>query len=86
MHIIKRFARNLRNSPTDAEKYFWQFIRREQLGVKFRRQVHIDLYIADFLCFERGLIIELDGGQHSPQNDQERTAYIETKGFIVVRF
>lgn len=87
MHTIKQFSRNLRNNPTDAEKILWKHLRSQQLhGLKFRRQVPIDNYIVDFLCFEKRLVIELDGGQHSPEIDAARTAYLESKGFLVMRF
>jgi adenine-specific DNA-methyltransferase len=59
---------------------------RQHNGVKFRRQVEIDGYIVDFLCAERGLIIEVDGGQHTPERDARRTAYLESQGFRLIRF
>lgn len=87
MHFIKQFSRDLRNEPTNAEKYLWQHLKSHQLNnLKFRRQVPIDNYIVDFLCFEKRLIIELDGGQHSSEQDASRTAYLESKGFLVIRF
>lgn len=87
MHIIKHFSRNLRNGPTEAEKILWQHLRAKQLhGYKFRRQVPIDNYIVDFLCFEKRIIIELDGGQHGSDADMQRTEYLERKGFLVLRF
>jgi len=55
-------------------------------GLKFRRQVEIDGYIADFLCPERRLIVEVDGGQHTPERDARRTAHLESQGFRAIRF
>ena len=61
-------ARRLRNESTDAERPLWQHLRRKQLdGFRFRRQVSIAGYIADFVCLEARLIVELDGGQHQDQ-------------------
>ncbi len=57
-------------------------------GCKFRRQQPIGKYIVDFVCVEKGLIVELDGGQHAQQasSDVERTAWLEAQGFRVIRF
>jgi len=73
---------------TEAEKLFWSKVRNGQLGCKFRRQVPIDSYIADFICFERRLVIELDGGQHALEKDRDekRTNYLEKQGYTVLRF
>jgi very-short-patch-repair endonuclease len=61
-------ARELRRSETDAERKLWHFLRNRQIGGhKFRRQHAVGLYVADFACVERGLIVELDGGQHAEQ-------------------
>ncbi len=67
----------------------WYLLRNRRLaGYKFRRQAPIGKYIVDFLCYERRLIIELDGGQHQEQADydNERTRWLESKGFRVIRF
>ncbi|MEZ0223250.1 MAG: endonuclease domain-containing protein [Alphaproteobacteria bacterium] len=62
-------------------------IRREQLGVRFRRQLPIGPFFADFACLELKLVIEVDGGQHSEsQSDERRTKYLSGLGWIVVRF
>jgi very-short-patch-repair endonuclease len=77
----------LRKNSTEAEKKLWSALRsRQHNGFKFRRQVEIDGYIADFLCPEGRLIIEVDGGQHSPERDARRTAYLTGQGFRVIRF
>jgi len=80
-------ARNLRRDATDVETVLWQRLRARQIeGAKFRRQVPIDRYIADFICVEARLVIELDGGQHSDEVDTPRTQAIEEAGYIVIRF
>ncbi len=82
-------ARRLRSNPTGAEKRLWSKIRNKQLaGHRFRRQAPIGPYVVDFFCPEQKLIIELDGGQHANQveADTERTAWLESKGYRVIRF
>jgi very-short-patch-repair endonuclease len=82
-------ARELRRSETDAERKLWHFLRDRQLGGhKFRRQHAVGLYIADFACVERGLIVELDGGQHAGQQryDARRTEFLVAHQFRVIRF
>jgi very-short-patch-repair endonuclease len=81
-------AIELRKEPTPAERKLWAAIRNDQLGVNFRRQHAIGKYIPDFVCIEKKLIIELDGGQHLEQQeyDQERTSYLESQGYTVLRF
>jgi len=77
----------LRRNATDAERKLWNILRNRQLcRFKFRRQVEIDSYVVDFLCPERRLIIEVDGGQHSPESDARRTAYLASQGFTLIRF
>jgi very-short-patch-repair endonuclease len=82
-------ARELRRFATDAERALWARLRNRQLeGCKFRRQVPIDRFIADFACLERKLVVELDGGQHADQvrYGAARTQVLETAGWIVLRF
>jgi very-short-patch-repair endonuclease len=82
-------ARALRSNPTEAEKFLWRRLRYEQVdGFKFRRQAPIGGYIVDFVCFQARLVIELDGGQHAEQfeRDAERTSWLESEGFSVLRF
>jgi very-short-patch-repair endonuclease len=82
-------ARRLRRDQTDAERKLWLRLRDRRLnGWKFKRQVPIDRYIADFCCPDARLIIELDGGQHSVnvEPDAKRTAFLESCGYLVLRF
>lgn len=82
-------ARNLRKKLTDAERKLWLAIRRKQIkNLFFRKQVPIGIYIADFVCHEVFLIIEIDGGQHMEniKYDCQRTKYLEEKGYKVLRF
>ena len=84
----KHQAIELRKESTPAERKLWSRIRNDQLGVAFRRQHAVGNYIPDFCSPKARLIIELDGSQHMEQEgyDQERTEYLETKGFKVLRF
>lgn len=82
-------ARNLRVNQTDAERRLWSHLRnRAFFGFKFRRQTPVGPFIADFLCEERKLIIELDGGQHDAQAeaDARRSNYLRSQGYRVIRF
>jgi very-short-patch-repair endonuclease len=82
-------ARKLRIQSTDAERLLWRHLRNKQLaGHRFRRQVPIGSYIADFACLDAKLVIELDGGQHQaqPARDTVRDARIAAAGYRVLRF
>jgi len=80
-------ARGLRNNATDAEQYLWYMLRLNNLGVKFRRQTVIGRYIVDFVCFEKMLVIEIDGGQHADSEDDKiRDGWLKAQGFEVLRF
>ena len=82
-------ARELRRNLTDAEQRLWQKLKRRQIAtVKFRRQQPIGPFIVDFVCFQRRLIIEVDGGQHAAQADydEERTRWLKVQGYRVLRF
>lgn len=83
------FAKHLRQQMTDVEKRLWLHLRDRRLqGKKFRRQVPLGPYIADFVNFEQRLIVELDGGQHADQidYDERRDAWLAREGFRVLRF
>jgi very-short-patch-repair endonuclease len=88
--MLRDKASELRKNLTDAEKLLWSRLRYTQLGHRFRRQVPLDFYIADFVCLEKKLIVELDGGQHNTpegiEEDRRRTQWLESQGFRVLRF
>ena len=88
MNLTPR-ARRLRRESTDAERVLWRLLRNRQLGGwKFRRQVPIGRYIVDFVCFDKRLIVEIDGGHHQLQadHDDKRTKWLASEGFRVIRF
>jgi very-short-patch-repair endonuclease len=87
--IITTLAKNLRKRSTDAERLLWRHIRGKQLeGMKFRRQEPIGNYIADFVCFEKRIIIEVDGGKHvvEKEKDATRDVWLREQGYAVFRF
>jgi very-short-patch-repair endonuclease len=82
-------ARNLRRDMTEAERRLWQILRSRQTeGYRFRRQVPIGGFIADFVCHQARLLVEIDGGQHDPSSEGEasRTRFLEAEGYRVLRF
>lgn len=88
--ILKMLAKDKRNHMTEAESVLWSFLKSKSLGVRFRRQHPIAGYIPDFVCLSKRLIIEIDGGYHNVDtqilSDEERTNYLNEKGFEVIRF
>jgi very-short-patch-repair endonuclease len=91
MGIVRRtispHAAPLRRNATDAEQALWREHRaRRPGGHKFRRQWTIGPYIADFCCLESRLIVEADGGQHTPGRDRARSAFLRAQGFRILRF
>ena len=83
-------AKRMRKEPTDAEAALWELLRDKKLADKFRRQHLIDDFIVDFVCLSKNLVIEVDGGYHNDptqkEYDQQRTLYLNEKGFKVIRF
>ena len=88
--LMRKFARENRKKQTMAESFLWEHLRQEQLGVEFRRQHVISDYIADFVCLDKMLIIEVDGAYHAEreqqENDEVRTAHLAQLGFRTIRF
>jgi len=88
--LLRDYARENRNNPTEAEALLWNYLKADGLGVRFKRQHIIGDYIADFACISSKLIIELDGRHHQlPQqitNDNLRTEWLESRGYKVLRF
>ncbi len=86
-----QLARKLRQNATIQERILWKKLRNPPFtNFKFRRQYPIGCYIMDFVCIEKLLIIEIDGGQHNKDAgifyDCERTKYLNNRGFKVIRF
>ena len=82
-----RYAAQLRRDRTDAEDRVWQRIRNRQIGgLKWRFQHSIGRRIADFVCLEAKLIVEIDGAQHGELVDRQRTSELEAEGFAILRF
>jgi len=81
-------ARSLRRKMTDAEKKLWYVLRdRRFKDAKFRRQVPLGRYVADFLSFEKKVVVELDGAQHAEsKTDVKRDNWFSSQGFRVLRF
>jgi very-short-patch-repair endonuclease len=83
------FARRLRSGATSAEILLWQRLRKSQMGNhKFTRQLPVGLYVVDFCCRAKMLIVEVDGGQHDINwaHDTARTAFLNALGYRVLRF
>ena len=83
----RRFAKALRVNATDAERRLWSILRAGRLdGLKFKRQVPLDGYILDFVCYDAKLIVEADGGQHSESaRDVVRDAHFVAAGYRTLR-
>ena len=88
--LLKGFAKENRHNMTLAEKILWEELRNNKTGHKFRKQHPIGDHIADFLCIEKKLVIEVDGGYHNTleqqQDDAARSLEIEKMGYSVIRF
>ena len=87
---LREFARKNRNNPTEAESLLWEYLKSKGLGVTFKRQHIIGDYIADFVCLETKLIIELDGEYHQipkqQESDVQRSEQLQSWGFRILRF
>ena len=87
--FIKSYQKILRKHATDTEMKLWFFLRNRRFyGFKFRRQQVLKGFIVDFICYEKKLIVELDGGQHNEQEEYDinRTKILEKEGFHILRF
>ena len=82
-------AKDMRREPALYEKRLWKLLRDRRLeGLKFRRQVVLGRYVADFVCFRHRLIVEADGPLHDERlnHDKARDAWLTAEGFLVLRF
>lgn len=86
--VLNEHAKRMRDNPTQAEEILWQSLRKHKAGYHIRRQHIIGKFIVDFVCLEKKLVIEVDGDIHDHQveEDAQRTAFLEEKGFEVIRF
>jgi len=87
---LKNARRNLRKISTEAENKLWKFLRNKFLGQRFYRQFGIEHFVVDFCCWQKKLIIEVDGEVHDQpeiiERDKERQDFLESIGFKVLRF
>lgn len=89
MQLRTDFARQLRRNSTPAERHLWNYLRANRLaGLHFKRQQPLGPFIADFVCYQHRITIEVDGSHHQHQlaADQRRTAYLTARGWTVLRF
>lgn len=88
--LLKANAEKNRKNPTEAESILWDMLKGNNIGLHFRRQHIILDYIVDFICIEKGLVIELDGGYHNDpeqkEYDERRTAHLQQLGYTELRF
>lgn len=88
--LLKEFAKKNKQHPTEAERILWEYLRSRKLWFKFNRQHIVGDYIVDFICIEKSLVVEVDGGYHSEyeqiQKDETRTDSLRRMGFRVIRF
>ena len=88
--LLKDFARENRRNMTLAESVLWEELRTLDVGTRFNRQYIIGDYIVDFVCIEKKLVVEVDGGYHSEyeqiKKDELRTERLNEMGFNVIRF
>lgn len=88
--LLKEYARENRQKPTEAERILWMYLTPTQTGQRWRRQHVIGDFIVDFVCLKEQIVVEVDGAYHSEPTQQEedtmRTATLESYGFHVIRF
>jgi len=88
--ILKEYQQQGKKQPTEAEQILWEHLKTKKLGPKFRRQHIIDIFIVDFICLRKNLIIEVDGGYHNhpeqKDTDEMRTVMLNEFGYHVIRF
>lgn len=87
---LKKVRQNLRKLSTEAEKKLWQYLKNKSLGEKFYRQFGIEHFIVDFCCWQKKLVIEIDGNIHNDseiiKQDKQRQEFLEKLGFKILRF
>jgi very-short-patch-repair endonuclease len=84
--VLQTYAKEMRRLPTEMEKALWKKLQNSQLGgYKFRRQAVVGNYIADFLCAQKALVVEIDGETHVQIKDDKRDSALGELGFQVLR-
>ena len=85
---LKEFSKDNRQNPTAEESILWEELRNNKLGHKIRRQHAIGVFIGDFVCLDRRMVIEIDGDYHlsNKEFDEARTEFLNSEGFKVIRF
>ena len=84
---LHKLANRMRRGPSASERKLWAILRDRRLeGLKFRRQVVIGPYVADFVCMRHRLIVEADGPFHDVERDAVRDGWLTGQGFRVLRF
>jgi len=81
---LKLLAYQMRKNPTKHEKLLWYALKDKLPQYHFRRQYIIGKYIVDFINLKTKLILECDGGQHSPEKDKERDLFLKSKGYTIL--
>ncbi len=88
--LLKEYAEQMKKCPTEAEIHLWSYISARKMGIKFNRQHIIGDFIVDFVSLKYKIVIEVDGEYHYKDeqviSDEERTAYLNRRGFKVLRF
>ena len=88
--LLREFAKENKQYPTEAEKLLWEYLRGKNLWFKFNRQHIVGDYIVDFICIEKGLVIEVDGGYHAERKQMEEDKWREDNltqmGYHILRF
>ena len=84
--LAARRARRLRNSLTVSEARLWPHLKNQATGARFRRQVPIGVWIVDFASLRPKIVIEVDDSSHEWRDETARTNYLESRGFVVLRF
>ena len=84
--LAARRARRLRNSLTVSEARLWPHLKNQATGARFRRQVPIGVWIVDFASLQPKIVIEVDDSSHQWRDETVRTNYLESRGFVVLRF
>jgi len=86
--MVSEHVKQLRENLTDADLRLWHEVRRSALGHKFRHQHKLGEFTVDFICLAKKLIVELERAQpaETKQHDEERTLWLQSQGYRVLKF